>query len=112
MNIKLVHFGRKYEKLSDFTLTQTSNLTTLSNDELDKFALKILELKRGSFQNVKRVLKQLDENYPFVIPNWLLIAITMLGMAVRLKIVSMIWFFKYCKATGKFIFPPDSEGKI
>ena len=33
------------EKLSDFTLMQTFNLTTLSNDELAKFMSKIPESK-------------------------------------------------------------------
>ena len=58
-----VNFERKYEKLSDFTLIQTFNLTILSNDELDEFAPKILELKRVSFQHMKKVLKQIDKNY-------------------------------------------------
>ena len=45
------------------------NLSTLSNDELDKFVAKISELKRFSFQHVKNVLKQIDENYSFVMQN-------------------------------------------
>ena len=47
---------------------QTFNLSFL-NVELDKFALKIPELKRVSFQHVKNVLKQMDGYYPFVMPN-------------------------------------------
>ena len=38
---------------------QTSNLTTLSNNELDKFRSKIPESKRVSFEHVKKVLKQM-----------------------------------------------------
>ena len=34
---------------------QTFNLTSLSNDELDMFASRIMELKRVSFQHVKEV---------------------------------------------------------
>ena len=58
---------------------QTFNLSNLSTDELDEFASEILELNRVSFQHVKEVLKQIDEKYPFVMPNWILIIITVLG---------------------------------
>ena len=79
---------------------QTFNLSTVSNDDLDKLASKILELKRVSFPCVEKVLKQMDENYPLVIPNWLLIIIAGLGTTVLIIIVSTVGNFKYCKATG------------
>ena len=41
LSIKFINFEKKYEKLSDFTLMQTFNFTTLSNNDLDKFASKI-----------------------------------------------------------------------
>ena len=73
---------------------QTFNLSPLSNDELDKFASKVLELKRISFKHVKKVFKQMDEKYPFVMPNWPLITILILGTIVIVIIVSTIWHFK------------------
>ena len=60
---------------------QTFNLSTLSTNKLDKIASKILDLKSIIFQHAKRVLK-IDENYLFVLPNWLLIIITVLGTIV------------------------------
>ena len=36
----------------------TFNLPLLSNDELDKFAPKILDLKRFSFLHVKKVMNE------------------------------------------------------
>ena len=77
------------------------SMSTLSNDELDKFISKIPELKRVSFQCLNEVFKQKDKNHPFVIPNWLLIIIRVLGTIVLLIIASMIWYFRYCKAIGK-----------
>ena len=46
---------------------QALNITTLSNDELHKIASMIPKLKRVSFQHVKKVLKQIDDNYPFIL---------------------------------------------
>ena len=70
-----------WKKLSDFILILTFNLTTLSNDELDKLVAKILELKRVSYQHVKKVLKQIDNNYTLVMQNWLLIIISVMGIS-------------------------------
>ena len=50
---------------------------------------------------MKKVLKQIDENYPFVMPNWLLIVVAIIGTIVIVAIESMILFFKYFKATDK-----------
>ena len=50
---------------------------------------------------MKEGLKQIDENYSFVMPNWLLIIITAIGTIVLVIIVSTVWYFKCCKATGK-----------
>ena len=66
LSITFVKSENKSKKLSDFTLMQTFNSTTCSNSELDRFVSKTAELKRVSFQQVKKVLKQIDENYPFV----------------------------------------------
>ena len=54
----------------------------------------ILELKRVSFQHVKKALKQIDTNYPFVMPIWLLTIITIIGTFVLVIVASMIWYFK------------------
>ena len=80
---------------------QTFNLTFLSSDELDKSVLKILELKRVSFQHVKKVSKQMDKNYPFLIPNGLLIIIAVIGTTVIVIRVGMIWSIEYCKSYRK-----------
>ena len=65
LSIKFINFERKYEKLSDFTLIQAINLTTTSKQELCKCASKIWKLKIIPFLHAKKVLKQIDENYPF-----------------------------------------------
>ena len=72
---------------------QIFNLTTVSSNELDRFASKILELKRVSFQYLEKVLKQIDENNPFVIPFWSLIIVTILGTLVIVIIVHTICYF-------------------
>ena len=72
----------RHERLSNFTLMQTFNCTHLLNEELDKFTFKITELKRVSFQHVNRVLKEIGKEYPFVMPYWLFIIITVLGTVV------------------------------
>ena len=50
----------------------------------------ILELKRVSFQHVKKDLKQIDEKYAFVMLNWLLMIITILGTIVIVIIANTI----------------------
>ena len=92
-------------KLSEFTLMQTFNLTPFSNDELDKLGSEMLELNRFSFQHMKKVMKQIDEKYTFIMPYWLLIIIKILGTTEAIIIVSIIWYLKYCKASGKVRHP-------
>ena len=70
LSVKFINFD-----CNDFTLMQTFNSTLLSNDEIDKLLLKIPELKRVSFQHVSKVLKEIHEKYPFVVPYWLVIII-------------------------------------
>ena len=74
-------------------------LTDLSNNELDKFVLKMLLLKRTLFQHMNKVLQEIDEAYPFVMSNCLLIIISVLASTVIIIILRMICYFKYCKAT-------------
>ena len=38
------------------------------------------------------------ENYPFVIPNYLVIIIRILGTAIVIIVVSMTWYIKFRKA--------------
>ena len=99
--VKVISFQGKYENLSDFMLLQTFNLSTFSNVELDKFESKIPESKKGFISTGVGSYKHIDENYSFVIPNWLLIIITVLGTTVLVILVSVIWYIKYCKATDK-----------
>ena len=56
LSIPFIKFDKRYERLNDITLMQTFNLSSLSNDEIDKLALKLQEFKRASFQHVNRVL--------------------------------------------------------
>ena len=79
LSINFTNFDKKYERLSHFTLSQTFNLIPLSNDKLNKLLPDIPELKRVSFQHVNRILKEIDEKYPFVMPKSLVIIITVLG---------------------------------
>ena len=51
---------------------------------------KIPELKRVSYEHVKEVSKQIDENYLFVLLNWLLMIITIQGTTVVVIIVTKI----------------------
>ena len=73
LSINFTNFDNRYERLSNFTLKQTFNLTPLSNNELDKLALENPEFKMVLFQNVNKVLQEMNEKYPFVMSNWLVI---------------------------------------
>ena len=59
--------------------------------------IKVTGIKKVSFQHVKIMLRQMDANYPFVMPNWLLVIMTVLGTTVLVKIVCMIWYFNIVK---------------
>ena len=80
---------------------QTFNLTPLLNDKINILVSKIPELKRVSFQHGKNILKKNYKKYPFIMPNSLSIVIKVPGTIVRIMIVNVIGYFKYCKATGK-----------
>ena len=70
---------------------QTFNLTTLSNDELDKFASKILELKRVSFQHVKKSVKLHRRKLSFCNVKLLIDNNNNIVTIVIVTIVSRIW---------------------
>ena len=80
---------------------QTFKSTPLLDEELDKLASKIPELQKVSFQCVNKELHEIDETYPFSMPNWLLIMITIWVTIFVVMLVCMIWYLKYGKVTGK-----------
>ena len=91
--IIFINFEKRYEKLSDFTLLQIFYLTLPSDEELDNLVSKIPELQKG--------LWEIDENYPFSMPNLLIIIITILRTVFVIMLGEMIWYLKYDTAPGK-----------
>ena len=91
------------------------NLTPLSEEKLEILASKIPEFQKVSFQNVNKVLHEIDETCPFSMPTWLLIMITMLWTVFVITLTGTIWHLKYSKATSKvrhFLTSHNRKGKV
>ena len=55
---------------------QTFILTCLSDAELDKLDTRIHEIRQVPFEDVDHILQEEDETYPFTMPGWLTIIIS------------------------------------
>ena len=65
MSINFLNFNGKYEKLDDFTLMQTFNVTLLSNEELNKLGPNFPKTKQVSFEHIYHISQEIDKNIPF-----------------------------------------------
>ena len=59
-----------------------------------------MRINKSFISTCKESFETIDENYPVVMQNWLIIIMAMLWTVIII-VVSTIWYFEYCKATDK-----------
>ena len=65
LSVWFLNFDWTYEKLNNFALLQTFDLTCLLNAELNKLVSRVPEIRSGVFGTGDQMLQEIDETYPF-----------------------------------------------
>ena len=55
---------------------QSLNVTCVPSIQLEKLLHKFLNFSMVNYDSLKEEIRQNDKNYPFVVPTWLIILIT------------------------------------
>ena len=90
-------FTLNYTQIRDFHLIQQILPHHLTNSELAVIDKNIPEVKHHSIPVMRQKLHQIITNYPYVLPEYLKILLTGLGMVLVIGIITMIFI---CKKKG------------
>ena len=72
-------FNLTYKNVIDYKLMHSLNATNLTLAQHEKLSLKLPNYSKVNYDLLKKQILQSDENYPFSMPNWLTVLITMPG---------------------------------
>ena len=75
---------------------QSLNITKLTSEQWEWLSHKLPKYTTVNCDSLRRHIQQIDENYPYSMPTWLIILITALG---TLMLSAGITIFLHCKHT-------------
>ena len=79
---------------TDYQFMQSLNLTRFTLEQLEQLTHKLPNYVVVNYDLLGKHIRQIDKNYPYTMPIWLLILITVL---VTLMIAARVTVFFYCK---------------
>ena len=83
--------------ITDYQVMQSLNVTPLTSVHLEKPFHKLPSSSMVIYSSSKEQIQQIDENYPFTIPTWLIILITVLGTLMNATCTAAYCYYKYRK---------------
>ena len=67
--------------ITDYQFMQSLNMTRLTPYQFEQLAHRLLHYTIANYDSARQHIQQIDENYPYSMPTWLIILITiLLGM--------------------------------
>ena len=86
-------YNFNYTNVSNFLIWHKTNFATLTTDEIKTLKAKMLELPTKSMDIFKKVLGNIDENYPFSMSPKLILALLVLtGLCTIVIGILFIWY--------------------
>ena len=76
----------------------TFNITELSPEQLGTLASKIPPICNVPFQNVTKMLKPIDKNYPYVFLTYGYVLLTIGGTTVMIIVIGILYYAKHKRA--------------
>ena len=80
LRLNLTHMN-----IMDYQWLQSLNITQLTSEQLKKMSHKLPNY--NMVNSLKEYIKQIDGNYPYSMPTWLMILITALGTLIYLLLL-------------------------
>ena len=79
--------------MSNFLIWHKTNFATLTTDEIKTLKAKILKLPTMSMDIFNKVLRNIDENYPFLMsPKLILALLILIGLCTMIIGILFIWY--------------------
>lgn len=98
---RFFNFQAEYTKIPNFFLMNVLNITRLTDEELDRLANDLPPLKRIPVKNVSALLVPIDRNYPFVMPTYAYVLVTIGGTVVVMLVIGVYCYVRYKRAKAK-----------
>jgi hypothetical protein len=95
---RFFNYELNYTSISNFFLTNTFNLTKLTPTELDALANDLPPLKQVSMKNISALMVPIDKNYPFTMPIYGYVLLTIGGTIVVILVLGVFYYMKYKRA--------------
>ena len=87
-------FNLMHMHITDYQFIQSLNVTPLTPEQLKQLAHTLPNYTMVNYDSLREQIQQIDENYLYSMPTWLIILTTVLGILI---IGTGITVFLYCK---------------
>ena len=102
---KLTNFTLEDKDVYDFALIKGLQIPNLTTDELTKLAIEMPEIQEVTIHSLKTKLKEINRNYPWLMPDWLKIVLTVTSTIIGIVFVVVIYLRRTsnCMLSGKHL---------
>ena len=100
LGFQLEQLRLNYTDIKDFTAIKYTPLKRLMEDQLNKQVQEIPEIKDISLEKLSSTLSQIDSKYPWQMPTWLKI---LLSIIITVIIIGIIVICCICRARGIYM---------
>ena len=95
---RFFNYDAEYTGIPNVFLIKTFNITRLTSEEMDALSNDLPVIDRIPIQNVTRMLKNINKNYPFVFPTYGYVLLTCGGTALLILILGILYYAKFRRA--------------
>ena len=88
-------------KIMAYQLMWFLNVTNLQLAQIEKLSNKFPNYHMVDYDPLKEQIQQIDENYLFSMPTWLIVLITVLGTLLTTLSIATYWYCKYIRTKNK-----------
>ena len=88
------NFDLDYTDISDFTLVRDIKIPPLTEKELENLATNIPKMVEVTVQSLSTKLQDINRNYPYTMPDWLKIMLTVTYTVIAITIIAVIIYVK------------------
>ena len=92
---RFFNYDPKHSNLENFFVMSKFNLTHVSPKALNVLAHDLPELPDIPIRNISDLLKNIDKDYPFEMPTYAYVLISVAGTAVIILLVGVIYYAKF-----------------
>ena len=85
-------FNLTYMNITDYQFMQSLNVTKFTMKQLGQLTHKLCNYTMVNYDSSREYISQINENYPYSMPIWIMILITGLGTLIKgVRISSLLY---------------------